>query len=53
MGQFIRNPAIQTKGLIGLSHEILPAYIGTPAFYGGATIGAAGIVYGSNYLLNQ
>lgn len=46
MGQFLRNPTITTRGLVGLMHEVAPAFVGSPAIYTGGTMGILCSAYG-------
>jgi hypothetical protein len=45
VGQYIRNPQIIDYGWVGIFHEIIPSFVGTPLIYGIPTAGFAAFIY--------
>jgi hypothetical protein len=46
IGQYLRNPGINTGFPTGLAHEIVPAFVGSPGIYIGGTTLIGGGFYG-------
>ena len=46
IGQFIRNPSISQGFPVGLVHEVVPSFVGSPVIYVGGTTVIVGGAYG-------
>jgi hypothetical protein len=53
VGQYLRNPGIRDGGIIGIAHEVAPAFIGTPEYLFGAIGALSGGVYASTVIWNR